>query len=226
LLDGADQPLKSAARVFTIHNLGFPGPFDAAFASAYGLPARSLRSPVEAVSVLSGTGQGILWSDMINTVSPTYSREILTEEYGAGLDPLLRLREDRLVGILNGIDYEEFNPSTDQRIAATFDAFTLEKRASNKEGLQRHMGLPTGTDLPLMGVVSRLFWQKGIDLAYEALSPLLQAERLQVVILGTGDEDHESLLRELQARHPRRWRYHSPSTPCWPSSFTPERICS
>jgi len=192
-------------RVFTIHNLGFAGGFDREFADKYALSKDALAAPrgVTKEVAFSALGQGILHSDALTTVSPTYAREIQTPEFGGELAPLLRQRSDRLTGILNGIDDELYDPQTDVHLAARFDAGTLERRTENRRALQRHVGLPEEDDVPLVGMVTRLYQQKGPDLAAAAIDRLLACRRLQFVVLGEGDEEHEALLTRLANRHPQ-----------------------
>ncbi|MHB8577904.1 MAG: glycogen synthase, partial [Dehalococcoidia bacterium] len=180
------------------------GGFDAPFAETAGFGPEVLDSPLswEGWVSHSGMGQGILWSDLINTVSPTYAREILTPEYGAGLDPLLRARQADLSGILNGIDYEEFDPATDVRLPVTVDADHFSGHATNKAALQRQLGLTEAVDAPLIGVVTRLFFPKGADLAVGAIDQLLQRRPLQFAVLGTGDQIYHDQLTALAERHP------------------------
>ncbi|HEY8490319.1 MAG TPA: glycogen/starch synthase, partial [Dehalococcoidia bacterium] len=193
------------AVVYTIHNLAIRGDFDAAFAARHGLPEAAFRPPdgVDVGLLYNGMAQGIRWADAVNTVSPTYAREILTPEFGAGLDPLLRWRAAELTGILNGIDTEVFDPRTDPHIPARFHADALEARAANKAALQDRVGLPRQPRTPLLGMVTRLFHQKGTDLAAEAVDQVLQDEQVQFVVLGTGDAQEERRLAALQ-----EWRPH------------------
>ncbi|HLZ70409.1 MAG TPA: glycogen synthase [Dehalococcoidia bacterium] len=200
-----DLPQAALPRVFTIHNLAIHGDFDDAFAGAACLDARVLESSLTSERWVTrcGMGQGILWSDAINTVSPTYAREILTPEYGAGLDPLLRARERDLSGILNGIDYEEFDPATDQRLFQRFDAEQMEGHRRNKAMMQRRLGLAENAHAALVGMVTRLFYQKGADLAAEAVEALLARGRpLQFAVLGTGDRQYHDQLLALQEKYP------------------------
>ena len=205
-LSAMAHPWDAAGRVYTIHNLALQGNFDAGFARHYGIGADELAVPAGLVAdiALSGMAQGILHADRINTVSDTYAREILTPEFGAGLDPLLRARAADLSGIVNGIDYEEFNPATDRALAQRFDAASLDARIENKRALQREMGLPVEDAVPLFGVVTRLFAQKGIDLVAEAFQWLLHDHAAQLVVLGTGDQVVHDQLTSLQGRYPRQ----------------------
>jgi starch synthase len=148
--------------------------------------------------------QGIAHAQRVNTVSDTYAKEIMTPEYGAGLDPLLRARGDRVSGIVNGIDYEEFDPATDKALAANYSADTLDPRAENKRALQQAAGLPVDDGALLFGVVTRLFAQKGIDLVPDAFETLLARGNAQLVVLGTGDESVHRALLALEAKHAGR----------------------
>ena len=193
--------------VATVHNLAFTGPFDEAFAWEHAFPREALAAPpdVDAAATQSALGQALLHADLLTTVSPTYAREVLEPELGWSLAPLLRRRRDRLSGILNGIDMDEYDPAADGLLAARFDSETLERRSDNRRELQRFAGLPSVDDVVVLGMVSRLFWQKGPDLAAAAVERLLATKRrIQFVVLGQGDEEHERLLQELAARHPRQ----------------------
>ncbi|MCR9160568.1 MAG: glycogen synthase GlgA [Nannocystaceae bacterium] len=189
--------------VTTIHNLRFQGRFDPAVVPEVGLPVEAYAvEGAEAYGSFCFLKAGLVYSDRITTVSPTYAEEIQSELGGEGLHGLLRHRKDALHGILNGIDESAWNPSDDPAIEAPFDAQRLTRRATNKRALQRELGLEP-TDAPLLGVVSRLSDQKGIDLLLGALPRLLQAP-LQVAVLGSGDPGLESTLRDLARAHPRR----------------------
>ena len=214
LMDRPEHPWAHLPLISTIHNLAFTGPFDAAFAREHGLAGEALASPggLEPEVPYSGLGQAILHATLVSTVSPTYAREIRTEPFGGDLAPLLQRLGDRLSGILNGIDAEEYDPARDAHLAAMFDAERLDRRIENKRALQRQLSLPLEDDVPLVGMVSRLYWQKGPDLAVAAIERLLSNHRsdghpparLQFVALGKGDEEHERPLAELAARHPQQ----------------------
>jgi starch synthase len=143
---------------------------------------------------------GITLASKITTVSPRYAKEIQTVEYGAGLDGVLRGRKTDLVGILNGIDYALWDPGSDEYLSANFTVDALDGKASCKAALQEYFGLPK-RDVPLFGLVSRLFWQKGIDLILDAL-PMLARRDLQIVVQGTGDPELESRLVAATEQYP------------------------
>jgi starch synthase len=191
---------------YTIHNLALQGEFTPEIASQFGIGVAQLTAPAGLPDEMmhSAMAQGIAHAQRVNTVSDTYAREILTPEYGAELDPLLRARGDRVSGIVNGIDYEEFDPQKDPALSTTYGVETLHRRIENKRALQQAAGLPGDDEALLFGVVTRLFAQKGIDLVPDAFDPLLTHGNAQLVVLGTGDEAvHEALLA-LEQRHPQR----------------------
>ena len=191
--------------LFTIHNLAYQGPFDDSFLSDSGLKKDWQARPADAPEPpLNFISQGILWANMVTTVSETYAREIVTPEYGEGLDQLLCYRQDKLFGIVNGLDYEEYNPATDTFIPANYDYSTLGKKVTNKLALQRQAGLPENADVPLVGMVSRLDEQKGLDIVAECLDSLLQETQAQIIILGKGKEHYHSLLKQAAGRYPQQ----------------------
>jgi len=190
--------------VFTIHNLAFQGQFDRALLADLGLPPRSFTPDgVEYYGDIGFLKAGVRLADRITTVSPTYAAEICTPERGMGMDGLLHGRADRLSGILNGIDVETWNPAADPLIAAPYDASRIDARAANKAALQKRLGLAAEADAPLFAVVSRLSWQKGLDLLLAAL-PLLMAEGAQLAVLGSGEPGLEQGFRDAAAVWPGR----------------------
>jgi starch synthase len=190
--------------IFTIHNLAYQGFFGRGFLVDSGLEQDWQWRPAGAPEPpLNFMGQGILWADMVTTVSETYAKEILTPEYGAGLDYLLRYRQDKLFGIVNGLDYEEYNPSTDPFIPSKYDASTLNKRLANKLALQERAKFAKNAEAPLIGMVSRLDEQKGLDIVVGSLDSWLPKAEAQMVILGRGREQYHSLLRQAAARYPQ-----------------------
>lgn len=190
---------------FTIHNLAYQGTFDTGFLASHGLE-RWWRLPSPGVSdelPLNFLGAGILWADVVTTVSETYAREILTAEYGEGLDYLLRRRQDRLFGIVNGLDYEECDPSRDPFLVANYDISSLDKRLINKLALQEKVGLPRDAETALIGMVSRLDDQKGLDIVIESFASLFKRAGVQMVILGKGKERYHTLLKQAATAYPR-----------------------
>ena len=187
--------------IMTVHNLAYPGKFPQQLLAEIGLPAHAFT--MDGVEFYGGIGflkAGLRFADAITTVSPTYAREIQQPDAGMGLDGLLRGRTDVLSGILNGIDITEWNPATDVRIARTFSATRLADRATNKAALQRRFGLPVRPDACLLGVVSRLSWQKGLDLLADNL-PLIVSEGMQLVLLGSGEHELQELYRAAANTH-------------------------
>lgn len=199
------DPWAAAGRVYTIHNLALQGNFDEGFARHFGIDG-GLTPPdgLPRETAFSAMAQGIIHADRVNTVSETYAQEIMTPHYGAGLDGLLRARAAVVSGIVNGLDYEEFDPRTDPAIATHYGVDTLDARAAGKRALQEEAGLPADERAAVFGVVTRLFAQKGIDLVPAAFEPVLTARDAQLVVLGTGDEAVHRMLLDLQAAHPRK----------------------
>lgn len=147
---------------------------------------------------------GIVFADLITTVSPTYAREIQTESHGCGLEGVLAERRDRLFGIVNGVDYREWNPAADPRLAATYDAQSFDRgKPLCKMALQRRHGLPVQPRTPILGMVSRLVEQKGLSLVGRAAESFLQDDA-QLVILGEGDAAYHRMLEDLRVRFPRK----------------------
>jgi starch synthase len=190
--------------IMTVHNLAFQGRFSKETLSDVGLPTESFAiDGVEYYGGISFLKAGLQFADRITTVSPTYAREILQPDAGMGLDGLLRARSNVLSGILNGIDTSVWDPGTDPRIASPFTVTALADRAANKTALQKRFGLPQAPNAFLLGVISRLSWQKGLDLLLENL-PLVLAEGLQLVVLGSGEPDLQEHYRKAAQSHPEQ----------------------
>ncbi|MFN0171269.1 MAG: glycogen synthase GlgA [Bryobacteraceae bacterium] len=201
----ARDPTFAAVRtLFTIHNLGYQGRFLMSDWRMLGLEPRQLGTyGVEFFGDISFLKAGIFYTDAVSTVSPGYAREIQTPEYGFGLDGLLRARADSLFGIVNGVDYQEWNPGTDPHIAAHYSATDLEGKRVCKRDLLDTFGLPVDdVASPLIGLVTRFAEQKGIDLIREAAGALVEAEVL-FTILGSGEPEDEQFFMDLAERHPR-----------------------
>jgi starch synthase len=191
--------------ILTVHNLGYQGAFPADAMERIGLPGElfavdGLESR-DRVNFLKG---GMLYADYITTVSRRYAEEIQTPECGHGLDPVVRQRADSLAGILNGVDYAEWNPETDPHIAANYSSAKLEGKQLCRADLLRQFHLSEGEGRrPVVGIVSRFASQKGFDLIAEAANALMR-ENLFLVALGTGEPMYEELFRQLAARHPNK----------------------
>lgn len=198
---------KDMKTVFSIHNLFFKGAFSPdvlpeLFGYDYELFNNGSLELNGAVSFLKGA---LNYSDRISTVSKSYAEEIKTQQYGEGLDGLLRCRQDALSGIVNGIDYKEYNPKTDKFIFKQYSVEELENKSINKEELQRQLGLPVDKDIPMIGMISRLTNQKGCDLIINMLDGILQKD-VQVVFLGTGDYLYERAFSEFEQRYKSKVR--------------------
>jgi starch synthase len=193
---------RTAGSVITVHNLAFQGQFPRALLSEIGLPEAAWATDgVEYYGSIGFLKAGLHFADRITTVSPTYAAEIRTPEGGMGLDGLLRTRADTLSGILNGIDETVWHPARDPALAARYDLLRLDQRRANKQALQRRFGVRADPQALLCGVISRLSWQKGIDILLEAL-PRLIRERMQLVVLGAGEAALETGFRAAAAAAP------------------------
>jgi starch synthase len=196
-LRAAENPaFGNVATVFTVHNLRYQGRFGRDTLNLLNV-GQEFFSPegVEFYGDVSFMKAGLMYADVVSTVSETYAKEIMTPEFGEGLEGVLRRRSADLYGIVNGINYHEFNPASDPRIFATYDSRNLALKKENKHALQRELGLPV-SEAPLLGIVSRLVDQKGFDLVKEAMPALLQKE-VQFVLLGTGDSEYETYFTRL-----------------------------
>ena len=190
------------ATLFTIHNLAYQGIFDQALFQQLQLPPELWsHEGLEFHGNLSFIKGGLAFADQLNTVSPTYADEICTPEFGYGLEGLLRHRRDRLSGILNGIDYQHWNPAADPYIKQHFDHNSFKLKRINKQQLQQEMGLPQNEKAFLLGYVGRLVEQKGIDLLLELLPRLVRIENLQIVMLGSGVTHFEEALSDAGERY-------------------------
>lgn len=197
--------LRRVRLVQTIHNLAYQGGFSAADWHLLNLDTRYFSSDwLEFWGDMNFLKAGLVFADAITTVSPRYAREIQTPEFGEGLDGVLRARAGRLRGILNGIDYRVWSPDSDPALPARYDADDLAGKAICKADLQASLGLRTDRDAALAAIVSRLAWQKGIDVALDALPSALEESGMQLAVLGSGDHWLESRLHALAERFPDR----------------------
>jgi len=188
--------------VITIHNLAFQGNFRPAKVELLHLPPASFNvNGIELYGKMSFLKAGLYYAYHITTVSPNYAREIQGDELGFGLQGLLRVRSEDITGILNGIDTDEWNPETDKHLPGHFSPTRMTGKAICKQALQNRMGLEVNPDVPLLGVVSRLTHQKGLDLLLE-IAPRLMELPVQLVILGSGEPEMQQSALELSQRYP------------------------
>jgi len=193
-----------AAVCFTIHNLAYQGNFPGSQLALTNLPASYFHPEgLEYYGLLNCLKAGISYADVLTTVSPRYAREITTELYGCGLDGALRRRQNSLVGILNGVDYEEWTTVKNPFLPFSYTAEDLSGKQADKIALQKELGLPPAPDVPLFGCVSRLADQKGMDILLGALEEMLAAN-MQFVLLGSGSRDYERAYRRLAERRPAK----------------------
>lgn len=202
----AREGYEDMKTIFTIHNIQYQGKYGMEILEdVFGLP-QSAKNIVEQDGCINLMKGAIEMADRVTTVSPTYATEILDPWYAYGLDTILRLREWKLSGILNGIDTEDYNPETDPEIAVHYSAEDPSGKAEDKRALQERLEFSQRPDVPLIGMVTRLVSQKGLDLVKYILDELLQAD-VQMVLLGSGDWAYENYFREAQSRHPDKFRY-------------------
>jgi len=200
-----DPTLHRCPTLFTIHNMAYQGNFGTDTIGTLGLPWNlGTRDALELHGGISYMKGGLLFSEVLTTVSPQYAREIQTPQMGLGLDGVVRERAQDLVGILNGVDYDEWDPRTDRHIVKTYSPGDLSGKAACKADVLAAFGLPAEPDLPLVGIISRLVAQKGFDVVVKAWYDLLQRP-LRMVVLGTGEPDVQDGFRAMAARAPDRY---------------------
>jgi len=189
------------ATIYTIHNLEYQGHFSRDILGFMNLNDELfVPEKVEFYGSFNFMKAGLVYTDVINTVSKEYAKEIQTPQYGERLDGLLKSRQSDLYGIVNGISYDEFNPSTDTRIYKNYDQESYTLKKENKLGLQKEMGLPC-RDVPVIGLISRLAGQKGLDLILKEIDHILKND-IQFVLLGTGDPYFENGFRNIRDKYP------------------------
>ncbi|WP_418792035.1 glycogen synthase GlgA [Phosphitispora sp. TUW77] len=198
---------RNTAVLFTVHNMHYQGNYPKDCLRLLGLDDKYYNAEsLEFYGDISFLKAGLVYSDIINTVSRTYAKEIQTPDYGERMDGLLRKRSGDLFGIVNGIDYEEFDPAKDSHLVQNYDYTSVELKRKNKYFLQKAMKLPQG-DQPLIALVSRLVDQKGLDLLAEIYDRLI-ADDIQVVVLGAGDQYYESFFKEMAGKYPDKTAVH------------------
>jgi starch synthase len=198
------DPFFAATKtLFSVHNLAYQGLFQKEEYPKIGLDWSLFSiNYFEFYDKVNLMKAGLIYADAINTVSPTYAKEILAPEFGCGLEGVLRTREDDLYGILNGIDYRLWSPETDSRIFKKYSSQTLEDKYVNKESLQKEAGLKVDADIPLFGLISRLADQKGVDLLAKIISRMLSL-KTQFILLGTGENRYHVLFERVAEAHAR-----------------------
>ena len=193
--------------LFTIHNLAYQGEFPASTFQKTGLP-KELESNSKGIlhdDKVNFMKSGLKFADVINTVSPTYSNEIRTkEEYGENLKDVLAKRKDSLFGILNGIDKNVWNPDKDKQIPAQYTSKNLEEKLVNKKELAERFGLTYDEKIPIIGLISRLYDSKGLDLVQQAFTDLMKMD-IQVILLGTGDHKYHSFFEKMSSKYPKKF---------------------
>ena len=199
---GRNSRFQKTKTVFTIHNIGYQGVFPAGSFYKAEIEADSVNNvDPKPSNKLSFMKTGLLFSDTINTVSKTYSHEIKTPEYGAGMEIILKKKKGSLHGILNGIDYSEWNPLTDENIPFHFNVKSIDSKKRNKKYLLERFNLKYDDTIPLIGIVSRMVKQKGLDIVAECMDELMKLNA-QLVVLGSGEDEYEDLFRSLSYSYP------------------------
>ncbi|WP_408956292.1 glycogen synthase GlgA [Natroniella sp. ANB-PHB2] len=195
---------KDIKTVYTIHNLRYQGQFGRDILSdVLCLDSKHWESGVlRHDSCINYMKMGINMSDIVTTVSKTYAEEIKTSYFGEGLDYVMRMNDDDLYGIVNGIDYNNYDPATDQRIYVNYSVDNLEGKYKNKRRLQEEMNLPVREDIPVIGLVSRLVDQKGLDLIEDIIYELLEENEIQFIMLGTGQSKYEKMFSKVACDFP------------------------
>lgn len=189
--------------IFTIHNLQYQGVFSSnTLGDVIGLGHEYFTyDKLEYYGNINYMKGGLVYSNLLTTVSPTYAEEIQSQYYGEGLDGLLRMRQRDLTGILNGIDYNEYNPSTDFYIFNKYNRLSLDIKGENKSELQKELNLPVRDNVPIISIISRLVSQKGLDLIECVLDEILSMD-VQLIVLGTGSAKYEELFKNAAQRYP------------------------
>lgn len=205
-----DRLFAATRTVLTIHNLGYQGEFAASDAPDLNLGAGAhlLHQDDLRAGRINALRHGILYADLVTTVSPTYAREICTPQAGMGLDGDLRARGGAVCGILNGVDYREWNPAADRYVPHAFSADDLRGKRAAKAALMTRLGIVGGSRTPLFGLISRLVWQKGIDLVVAAVAEVFRRRDAAFVALGAGEAQYEAGLAALAAEFPGRVVFH------------------
>jgi starch synthase len=208
-LDAWDRLFATTRSVLTIHNIGYQGVFDAGTVDDIGGDLRDWLTPeVAGRNEINWLREGIRHAHVVTTVSPTYAQEICTPLGGHGLDGVLRSRGDAPVGILNGVDYAEWDPASDRYLTHRYSLKDLSGKAATRHALLNQLNLPLQDGAPLLGIVSRLVVQKGFDLLFDTLPEIFASRDLGLVVLGSGERHYEEFFAGLQRRFPDRVAFH------------------
>lgn len=200
-----NEKFQNIKTVFTIHNLQYQGVFPQTMLSElFGLSNELLTNDkLEFYGNMNYMKGGLVYSDKLTTVSPSYAAEIQSRFYGEGLEYLLKARDHDLSGIINGIDYKDYSPKTDRHILTPYDSKNIKDKKYNKAKLQQTLGLEVREDVPVIGLISRLVSQKGLDLIEYALTSIIDMQ-VQFVVLGSGERKFEELFKNAAAANPRK----------------------
>lgn len=203
------QKFSKIRTVLTIHNIEFQGQYDPGILyDLFGMGSeRYDDGSIRFNDCVNFMKAGILYADRVTTVSPSYAEEIKTPEFGAGLDVILRMESGKLRGILNGIDYDAFDPAKDPALFANYDQKHLDKKIENKVQLQKYLDLPVRPDVPVIGIVSRLTYQKGFHLLLQEMENLMKFD-VQLVLIGTGDPNFENQFHYFGGKYPTKASIH------------------
>lgn len=193
--------ISGSALLYTIHNLAFQAGKSYKDIKDDGYSRLPRFKNKKGIDNINFAKRGIINTDLINTVSEQYAKEIMTPKFGEDLHRILKNREDKVFGVVNGIDYNDFNPKKDKQIKQNYDYNSLDKKAANKIHLQKIFKLPASKDIPLLGMVTRITEQKGFDLLIKIADNLLEKD-LQLVIAGTGEKRYEDFFKKLQKKYP------------------------
>ncbi|MCM8787360.1 MAG: glycogen synthase [Candidatus Omnitrophica bacterium] len=205
-----DSILNSIATIYTIHNLRYQGMVNEKYIEEGKKDNGTSTLPPfnsENIMYINFAKRGIIYSDIINTVSEQYSRDILTPKFGEGLHKLLIENRTKLFGILNGIDYEEFDPSKDPNIYEHYDVNSIERKVENKLQLQKEFGLKEDKNIPLIGMATRLANYKGLDILIKIIPSIIELN-FQLMLVGSGEEEYQDFFWELSKTYPKRFGAH------------------
>lgn len=204
-LEAGYAPFQKARSVFTVHNLAYQGNFPPDSFPATGLGWEFYKSDLlEFYGKFSFLKGGLVFADAVTTVSERYSREIQTQEFGCGMEGVIAARKDSVTGIINGIDPKDWDPATDPDIVAKYDLKDLSGKKLNKAALQKENGFKVDPSIPLLGFVARLVTQKGLDILVPVLEELAAEQDIQLVLLGTGEDQYHQVLRDI-AKKNKKW---------------------